>query len=137
VILVALSALLMLPLIAWRYGARSGWWVALPPIASAAATPALLALLGLPFTFFGAMALVLVLSIGFDYAVFCAEDGRQREAVTTLSVALAALTTQLSFGLLAFSNVSAIASFGATVLCGITLAFLLAPLAGRARLRQP
>lgn len=107
--------------------------MALPPVASAIATPALLALVGLPFTFFGAMALVLVLSIGFDYAVFCAEDGHRREAVTMLSVALAALTTQLSFGLLAFSRVGAIASFGAAVLCGITLAFLLAPLAARAR----
>jgi predicted exporter len=134
-LLVALSAVLMGPLLAWRYGMRGGLWVALPPVAAAAATPALLSLFGVPFTFFAAMALVLVLSIGFDYAVFCAEDGVRREAVTMLSVAIAALTTQLSFGLLAFSRVSAIASFGAAVLIGITLAFLLAPLAARARSR--
>jgi len=47
-----------------------------------------------------------------------------------LAVALAALCTILSFGLLALSRVFAVHSFGVTMLIGIALAFLLAPAAG-------
>ena len=47
-----------------------------------------------------------------------------------LAVALAALCTILSFGLLALSRVFAVSSFGVTMLIGIALAFLLAPAAG-------
>jgi hypothetical protein len=62
--------------------------------------PEIAALAGVLFTFFGAIALVLVLSIGFDYAVFCREAPPARRAVTMLGVCLAMLATLLSFGLL-------------------------------------
>jgi predicted exporter len=88
------------------------------------------ALAGIPFTFFGAMALVLVLSIGFDYAVFCKETDPVQRPVTMLGVWLAMVTTLLSFGLLAFSRVFAVQAFGATLLVGTLLAFLAAPLTG-------
>jgi predicted exporter len=94
-------------------------------------TPAVLALAGLPFTFFGAMALVLVLSIGSDYAVFCAEDRVRHEPVTLAAVAVALSTTLLSFGLMAASDVAGVRSFGAAMAVGVALAFVLAPLAGR------
>jgi len=74
------------------------------------------------------MALVLVLAIGVDYAVFCAETKEEYKAVTMLAVALAACTALMSFGLLALSEVTAVHAFGATMLVGILLAFLLAPL---------
>ena len=45
------------------------------------------------------------------------------------------LTTLLSFGLLAFSSVRGVQSFGLTMLIGVLLSFLLAPLAGRANNR--
>ncbi|MBI3446428.1 MAG: hypothetical protein HY055_13990 [Magnetospirillum sp.] len=124
--LVAASTLLMVPLLAWRYGMKRAVRVMIPAAAAVALTPPLLALAGLGFSFFGAMALVLVLSIGTDYAVFCAEDG-QRDPVTLVSVSLAMLTTLLSFGLLAASQAVAVRAFGATMLVGVALAFLLAP----------
>jgi predicted exporter len=124
--LVAASTFLMVPLLAWRYGARGAVRVMLPAAAAVVLTPPLLALAGLGFSFFGAMALVLVLSIGTDYAVFCAED-RNRDPVTLVSVSLAMLTTLLSFGLLAASEAAAVRAFGATMLVGVALAFLLAP----------
>ena len=128
--LVAASTVLMVPLLAWRYGARGAVRVMLPAAAAVVLTPPLLALVGLGFSFFGAMALVLVLSIGTDYAVFCAED-RRRDPVTLVSVNLAMLTTLLSFGLLAASEAAAVRAFGATMLVGVALAFLLAPAAER------
>jgi predicted exporter/predicted LPLAT superfamily acyltransferase len=127
--LLALSAALMLPLLAWRYGLRRGALVMLPPALAVLLAPALRALGGGGFSFFDAMAQVLVLSIGVDYAVFLAETTAARQAVTLLAVALAALAALLSFGLLALSGVAAVHGFGLTMTLGIGAAFLLAPLA--------
>lgn len=131
--LLAISLVLMLPLLMWRYGVTGGLWVMVPPLAAILLTPLLLALVGQPFTFFAAMALILVASVGVDYAVFCAESGQGRDPLTILATLLATLTTVLSFGLLAFSGVQGVRSFGAVMLTGIVLSALLAPLAGRVR----
>jgi predicted exporter len=128
VALLAVSVVLMLPLLAWRYGARGSLRVALPSVAAVIVAPAITALLGLPFTFFNAMALVMVLSIGIDYAIFCREGGAQ-PPITVLGIGMAMLTTILSFGLLAVSSTAAVQAFGLTMLFGILLAFLLAPFA--------
>jgi predicted exporter len=90
-------------------------------------------LIGQAFTFFHAMALVLLLSIANDYAIFSAESPAARRSVTLLAVWMAALTTLLSFGLLAVSRVPAVHNFGSTMLIGILLAFFAAPLASRGR----
>jgi predicted exporter/predicted LPLAT superfamily acyltransferase len=128
-ILLALSAALMAPLLVWRYGVRRGLRVMVPPLIAVALAPALRALAGGHFTFFDAMALVLILSVGVDYAVFCAETAGERKPVTMLAVAMAAGTALLSFGLLAVSGVLVVSAFGATMAIGILLAFLLAPMA--------
>ena len=127
--LLLLSAGLMAPLLAWRYGPRRGVLVMLPSGLAVLLVPALRALGGGGFSFFDAMALVLVLSIGVDYAVFCVETTPERRAVTMLAVALAALAALLSFGLLALSGAAAVHGFGLTMTMGIATAFLLAPLA--------
>ncbi len=132
VMLLVLSAVLMLPLLIWRYGFGSALRVMAPSIAAVVLAPSLAALMGLEFTFFNAMALVLVLSIGVDYSVFCRETSGVRKPVTMLAVALAAMSSLLSFGLLALSRVFAVHAFGETMLIGIALAFLFAPAAGDA-----
>ncbi|XSZ47311.1 hypothetical protein ACP8HZ_00250 [Francisella noatunensis] len=63
-----------------------------------------------------------------DYVLFLAES-HNRFNHTMLALALSAITTILSFGLLALSNTPAIEYFGLTVLIGISVAFLLAPIA--------
>ncbi len=127
--LLVLSAALMVPLVVWRYGRRRGALVMLPPALAVLLAPALRALGGGGFTFFDAMAQVLILSIGVDYTVFCAETTPARRQVTLLAVLLAALAALLSFGLLALSGVAAVHGFGLTMALGIATAFLLAPLA--------
>ena len=131
VMLLVVSALLMVPVLVWRFGVAGGLRVALPPAIALVLTPLLLALLGVPLTFFSTIALVLILAMGIDYAIFCRESSGERRQTTMLGVWLASLTTQLSFGLLALSSAFAVAAFGATMLIGITLCFLLSPLAGR------
>ena len=130
--LLALSAVLMCPLLMWRYGILQGLRVLAPSLAAVTLAPLLAALVGVTFTFFNAMALVLVLSVGVDYSVFCRETSGTRKPVTTLAIALAALSTILSFGMLAFSRTFAVHAFGVTMLIGIALAFLFAPAAGDA-----
>ncbi len=124
--LLGASILLVVPLLAVRHGWWGGLRIMAPPSAAVILAPALLALCGLPFTFFAAMALVLVLAIGVDYAIFCAEDSHGGAATLT-AVTLATLTTMLSFGLLAFSHTAAVQTFGITMLTGIAIAFLAAP----------
>lgn len=132
-LLLALSAALMVPVLLWRYGPKGALQVIAAPALAVLLAPAFRAMTGAGFTFFDAMALVLVLSIGIDYAVFCAETSADRKSVTMLAVALAACTTLMSFGLLALSGVAAVQAFGSTMLVGILLAFLLAPLGRSAR----
>ncbi len=132
-ILIAVSVILMMPILIWRYGLGGSLRVALPPAIAVLAAPSLVALAGVTFTFFNAMALVLVLSIGFDYAVFCREAAPSRRPATMLGVWLAMLTTLLSFGLLVLSTTYAVHAFGATLLTGTILAFAFAPLASDLR----
>jgi predicted exporter len=131
VLLTALSALLMFLGLARRYGWKGSGWVMLPPLIAICLGSAILILIGQTFNFFHAMALVLLLSVTSDYAIFCAESPAYQRRMTLLAVSLAALTTLLSFGLLAASRVPAVFSFGSTMLLGILLAFFLAPLATR------
>jgi predicted exporter len=129
VILIAISVLLMMPILVWRYGIPGSLMTLLPPGAAVMLAPPFAGLFGVTFTFFSALALVLVLSIGFDYAVFCREASPGQRAVTMLGVCLAMIATLLSFGLLSFSRTYAVHAFGITLLIGTILTFLFAPLA--------
>jgi len=133
--LLAVSVLLMAPLVAWRYGWRGIPLVLGPPALAVIMAPACLGLAGIPFTFFSAIGLVLSLSIGVDYAVFCAEDERLNP-VTLTGITLAMSTAILSFGLLAASDIEGIQTFGAAMLVSVPLSYAMAPLAGRAQKRQ-
>jgi predicted exporter len=114
----------------WRYGLAGSAWVMLPAGIAVVLVPAFMALLGESYTFFHAMAQVILLAIATDYAIFCAEGAN---STSLLAVWLAAITSLLSFGLLAFSRVPAVHGFGLAMLIGIILSAALAPLAHRAR----
>ena len=129
--LLILSVLLMAPLLVGRYGFSGGLKALIPSLAAVLLTPALLSLMGFSFTFFDAIALVLILSVGVDYTVFFMETSEMRKPVTMIAVTMAACTALLSFGLLALSRVMAVQHFGATMTLGILLSFLFAPLSGR------
>jgi predicted exporter len=137
IILTVISVVLVSGLLAWRYGARGAFWTILPPIIAALLVPAVISLGGEPFTFFHAMGLVLVVAIGVDYTIFCAETPRGHHSVTMLAILLATITTLLSFGLLGLASALAVRAFGFTMLIGIIAAYLFAPLASRAAIGVP
>lgn len=117
-------------LLIWRYGLKLGFQVVIPPLIAACVGLAVTSVVGIPITIFNLLAVILILGIGIDYTLFFAE---QQEGVATkntlLAITLSAITTILSFGLLALSETQAIHGFGITVLTGIIVAWLLAPLA--------
>ncbi len=85
------------------------------------------ALWGEAVTLFDVLALVLVLGIGIDYGIFMNERRGAGFSVAFLSVTLGAVSTLLSFGLLATSGTPALADFGLTLLIGIGGCWLLTP----------
>ena len=85
---------------------------------------------GIDFNFFAIVGVILTLGIGIDYALFFNEGG-YNNLTTTLAVMLSAMTTLISFGILAFSSFTPVATFGLAVLLGIFCCFLLSPLCAK------
>ena len=115
-------ALIVLLILLLRYRAANALWTAVPALGGVLLTVAMLSLLGQPLDLFNSLALLLVLGMGVDYAVFLREGGK---AATMLGIGLASLTTLLSFGLLGFSSVPFVRTIGLTVALGIANALLL------------
>ncbi|MEQ8266973.1 MAG: hypothetical protein RH982_07245 [Parvibaculum sp.] len=121
-----LATALMLLLI---YRRLSALRILVPALLAVLATPALVMIFGLPFSFFSAMGLFLVVGAGVDYAIFQREHPGDDGKWTRVGIVLAALMTCISVGLLGFSSVLPVKSFGVTVAVGIFLSLALSPLA--------
>ena len=100
------------------------------PLLAAMCSLASLGWLGQPLTLFSLFGLLLVTAISVDYAILMREQ-IGGAAVSLLGTLLAALTTWLSFGLLAVSSTPAVSNFGLSVSLGLAFSFILAPWAGR------
>ncbi|WP_254926094.1 MMPL family transporter [Bordetella genomosp. 11] len=118
---VAAGALLWLTL-----GRSATWRLLAVPLTATACTLATLGLLGQPLTLFSLFGLLLVSAIGLDYAIVMYERVAGA-AASFVGIVLAAATTVLSFGLLAFSSTPAISNFGMSVGIGVAFCVLWAP----------
>jgi predicted exporter len=130
------AIVLIVPVFAWRYGWRRAPRVLAPPVIGIGLTLAALGYLHQPLTLFHWMALMLVLGVGANYAVFMHEGEphvRDRPGAMYASVLLSALTALLSFGLLSLSSMPALRGFGLTLLLGIGCTALLVPAGGIAK----
>ena len=118
--------------------ATLGWRGALRTLSvsllAALTAAACLGWMGQTLTLFSVFGLLLVTAIGVDYAIIVYE-GVGGAATSLLGTLLAAVTTWLSFGLLALSSTPAVSSFGLAVSLGLVFSFLLAPWAARPALR--
>lgn len=121
--IVLLSHLGLFAIFSLRYGARDALRVVASPALACLGAIGLFGLLGEPFNLFSTFALLLVLGIGIDYAIFLRE-GRSSPRSSLIAVLVSASTALLSFGMLAFSGTPFIHSIGLTLLCGISLAVL-------------
>ncbi len=100
-----------------RYRSFSALFSLLIPIGSIAGFVSLCMVFGVGINLFHVMALFLVLGFGMDYAIFSREMTRHRN-ITMQAIVLSALTSLLSFGLLAMSEIPIVSSFGFTLLIG-------------------
>ena len=122
-------ALIVLLLIA-PFGLGGAVRIVALPLLAALCSLASLGWLGQPLTLFSLFGLLLVTAISVDYAILMREQ-IGGAAVSLLGTLLAALTTWLSFGLLAVSSTPAVSNFGLSVSLGLAFSFILAPWAGR------
>lgn len=106
-VLAAIGVLLALVL---RRKSLSVW---LPTVLSVALTLGASGFLDVPFSLFTVLPLVLVVGLGVDYAVVL--YSKENTAAAASSVFLAASSTLLAFGLLAFSSTPALHLFGLTL----------------------
>lgn len=122
---------LVLVLLMLRYRVRGGIAVALPVLLAVGVTLAVFGYVRVPLNLFNWLALMLVLGVGANYAVFLREGCQRADAdlgAVWTGVLLSAATTLLSFGMLGMSAMPALKSFGATLALGIAVSVLLAPI---------
>ncbi|HUQ24874.1 MAG TPA: MMPL family transporter, partial [Burkholderiales bacterium] len=124
----AAAALMMLVVLALRYGPRAALAVLVPVLLGEALSLAAFGYMGVPVTLFGVVGWTLGLGIGVNYSIFLRE-GIDRPGATAMAVMLSACTTLLGFGLLAFSGVPALRHFGIALATTIAGSLLFAPLA--------
>jgi predicted exporter len=134
------ALVLVAVLLMGRYGVRGGGTVMLPVLLAVGVTLAVFGYAGMPLNLFNWLALMLVLGVGANYAVFlregCAREHADLGAVWT-GVVLSAFTTLLSFGLLGMSSMPVLKSFGVTLALGIAVSVALAPIGMPARFGSP
>ncbi|MBJ2348324.1 MULTISPECIES: MMPL family transporter [Pseudomonas] len=124
------SCVLIVLVLIWPFGVGGALRIVALPLLAALCSLASLGWLGQPLTLFSLFGLLLVTAIGVDYAILMREQ-IGGAAVSLLGTLLAAITTWLSFGLLALSSTPAVSNFGLAVSLGLAFSFLLAPWAGQ------
>jgi predicted exporter len=112
-----------------RYG-RAAWRVLAPIALASVATLALFGVAGQSLQLFHVLALMLLLGVGVDYGIFFQDHPGRADPVGWLAVALSALSTLLSFGLLSLSKTPALQAFGLTILIGTITVCLIVPCFG-------
>jgi predicted exporter len=121
-----LSCVLIVLLLVVPFGFGGALRIVALPLLAALCSLASLGWLGQPLTLFSLFGLLLVTAISVDYAILMREQ-IGGAAVSLLGTLLAAVTTWLSFGLLAVSGTPAISNFGLSVSLGLAFSFMLAP----------
>ncbi len=117
--------LLWLLLGVFRYGLLAAAHLVAVPLNAGFVALLLASFVGLHISLFSILALLLVLGMGLDYVVFLRENHQPQHVM--LALIMSSLTTILAFGLLAFSQVAVLQSFGFMVSIGIAVVLVTAP----------
>ncbi len=125
---VSIAAILIL-LLLWyqRRQAVQVVWITLTVVSVLAGTVAVVVLAHGQLTVIHLVALLLVMGLGLDYAIFLSrtESDQERRATDTAVLACAVSTT-LAFGLLAGSSIPVLKFIGLTIASGSALSYLVA-----------
>jgi predicted exporter len=112
--------------LAMRYRGDA-WRAWLPTALASVGTLGVLGFAGEPFQLFNLLALILMLGMGVDYGIFLLEHQGRNQPFVWLGVLIGALSTAMSFGLLALSKTPALHTFGLTLLVGLGFVCVLTP----------
>lgn len=123
--LLVVVVILLLLVCGYRYRRLEALNIALIPVVAGLVSLLLTYLMIDSINIFNILALLLLLGMGLDYVIFLRES--ETSVTVMVSLLLSCITTLLSFGLLAFSQTAAVASFGLMVSMGIVLVLLLSP----------
>ena len=121
----SLAALCAVLVLTWRFK-KNAWRAYLPCLLGTALTTAFFGWAGWGISLFTLMASILLLGLGLDYGIFMTANPRGNER-SMAAVTFAALTTLLSFGLLAFSTTPALNQFGLYIMIGELIVWGLTP----------
>lgn len=123
--LLLLGHVLVLAALWLRFG-RKAWRAWMPTVLASLVVVGALTAFGAPWQLFNVLALMLLLGVGIDYGIFLQEHEDDPHA--WLAVVIGAGSTWLSFGLLGLSETPALKAFGLTLMLGLPLVLVLAPL---------
>ncbi|MEI6707860.1 MAG: MMPL family transporter [Methylococcales bacterium] len=133
--LIVVAYLLVFIGLGFKFGWCNSVTITAVPVSAALVALATMGWFDQLFSLFNLFALLLVLGIGVDDAIFFfmadnAHEEHDKRISTSLAVTLSALTTLLAFGLLAVSATEIVHAFGFTVAVGILTALVFSPLVG-------
>lgn len=123
--LLLVAYLLVALLLAFWYRKATAALMLLIPACASLIAVALVLVSGQAINVFHIMALFLVLGLGMDYIIF-AKEMASKPDTTQQAILLSAVTSLLSFGLLAFSAMPVVQAFGSIILIGNTINFIAA-----------
>jgi len=107
--------------------ARKVTWIVLTVCGALAVTTVTVAALHAGLTIIHLVGLLLVMGLGLDYALFLSRtESGPEQAATRHAVVACALTTSLTFGILAGSSIPVLKFLGLTVATGSAASFILA-----------
>jgi predicted exporter len=130
---VAIATIIII-MLCWavRKRGREVVWIALTVVASLAFTVSCILVTHASLTVIHLVALLLVLGLGLDYALFLSRKETSGERkLTQQAVFACAASTTLAFGMLAVSSIPVLKFLGLTVAVGSATSFLLAYLGSR------
>jgi predicted exporter len=104
------------------------WRALAPTLLASLLAVAVVGLTGGKVQLFHVLALWLLLGMGVDYGIFLLEHPSRQAGEAWLAVGLGAVSTLLSFGLLALSSTPAISAFGLAMAVGVASVWALSPL---------
>ena len=121
--------LLLFAITLWfAYKNKNRIWIVLPVFSGVLISLSFQALLGNSINIFHLLSLLLVIGLGFDYSLFFNYENNKviQLSNSTHAITISAITTIITFSVLAFSNVTVLSSIGQIVVIGVFACFIIA-----------
>ena len=125
----SIMLLLIFLVILWfSYTNKKRIWIMVPVFSSMLISLSVQILLGNSINIFHLMSLLLVVGLGFDYSLFFNHEKKKKNepSNSTHAIIISAITTIITFSILAFSEVGILSSIGQVVVVGVFSCFVIA-----------